>query len=114
MLCPTCKKGTLRVIMYICCACCEHHPLICDQCLSHFGVDHGDPRGPLKLPPEYAVSPSPQFDEARKQETSVTDEEFRDAVETLPTIEEWKEFHEILAALPEAFADKDDGKNDLN
>lgn len=93
MNCPTCKKGTLRVIIHFACSC-GHHPLVCDKCLAHFSVEHGEPYGPLKLPPEHPITSEAEIDKAFKEDETVSEDEYREAVETLPTIEECKEYYE--------------------
>jgi hypothetical protein len=103
------------VIIYVGCSC-GHHPLVCDKCLAHFVVDCGDPLGPLKLPPEHAITAEPELDEGRKEamkeDPPVTDEEFREAVQDLPTIEECKEYYAELEANPDAYDDEEDDADD--
>lgn len=54
MECPRCQKGRIRVIKNVACSC-NHHPLVCDECYSFFGVDCGPPYEEGVLPPEFPM-----------------------------------------------------------
>ncbi len=90
MLCPSCNKGTLRVIVSFACNC-GHYPLVCDDCCQHFAVACGEPYGEAKLPPEHPIQPHHGLNAARAADpVASNDELFRPFLTQFPTVENFK------------------------
>lgn len=88
MQCPECEKGEIRIIKGVMCTC-GHHPLICDNCLSIFGVECGAPYEAQKLPPDFPMSLNEGMT-STFQEMMDGKDDFKEQVGDFPTLDDFK------------------------